>query len=199
MARSRVASWRVKAAVALYLAVLLPAYWRGYGAGNFLWLSDLALFLTAAALLLDRPALAAVAACVLPLELAWCADWISGARLLGLTGYMFDPANPLWLRALSLFHLALPPAILFLLWRHGYSRRALAWQLALVWSALLASYALTDPGMNVNWVFGPFGRTQQALPPLAWLGLELLAISLLVLLPLDVALRRVFFPPVSAA
>ncbi|MFN7133357.1 MAG: dTMP kinase, partial [Myxococcales bacterium] len=43
----------------------------------------------------------------------------------GLAGYMFDDQYPLWLRALSLFHLPLVAVLVWMLWRQGYDRRAL--------------------------------------------------------------------------
>src|SRR5205823_1773619 len=45
-----------------YVAILIPAYWRYYGLGNFLWFSDLALFITLAAVWLESPLLASMQA-----------------------------------------------------------------------------------------------------------------------------------------
>jgi hypothetical protein len=184
--------FELKIVTALFIAVLVPVYWLNYGPANFLWLSDLALFATSAAILLERPVLASIAAGIMPLEIAWCIDLLSGDRLLGLTGYMFDPAHPLFLRALSLFHVALPFAMLWLLHRFGYYRRSPAWQVPALWIVLALSYALTSPGDNINWVFGPGEAAQHAIPPLAYLALEMAAIPLFVLLPFDALLRRLF-------
>jgi len=101
----------LKAVTAAFIAVLVPVYWLNYGPENFLWLSDLALFATSAALVFESPVLAGIAVGVLPLELGWCVDLLLGGRF-GLTGYMFDPAHPIYLRGLSLFHVALPPLML---------------------------------------------------------------------------------------
>jgi len=191
---SAIPRW-LKLAAAAFVAVLVPVYWRFYGPANFLWLSDLALFATAAAIVFERPALASIAVGVLPLELAWCVDLLTGGRVLGLTDYMFDPTLPLYLRALSLFHVVLPPVMLWLLHRFGYDRRALARQVPVLWVALALSYALTDPAKNINWAFGPGPAPQHAIPPLAYLALEMAVIPVLVFLPLDRLLRRLFPAP----
>ena len=174
--------------------MLVPVYWLNYGPENFLWLSDLALFATSAALVFESPVLAGIAVGVLPLELGWCVDLLLGDRL-GLTGYMFDPAHPLYLRGLSLFHVALPPLMLWLLHRWGYDRRSLLRQLPVLWAALGLTYALTNPADNINWAFGPGTAPQNVIPPLAYLLLEMAVIPLVVLWPLDFLLRRLFPEP----
>jgi hypothetical protein len=169
------------------------AYARSYGPKNFLWLSDIALGLTTAAVITEEALPASVAAVgVLPLEIAWNIDLVSGGRLLGLAGYMFDKKLPRWLRALSLFHVALPPTLYLLLRRLGYDRRALAVQCGLTWAVLPLTYAVTDPRDNINWVFGPGARPQRHLPPLLYLGLVMLAFPLLVHWPTHLACRRLF-------
>ena len=96
-----------------FLLLVIVVYWRHSGPSNFLWLSDLGLACTVAAFVLESPLLASMPAVgILVLELAWTADFIAGGRLLGLAGYMFDASYPLYLRLLSLFHLATPPAVL---------------------------------------------------------------------------------------
>ncbi len=184
----------LKIGSAALLVLIVVAYWRIYGPGNFLWLSDIGLALTAGAMLLESPLLASMAAVgVLPLELIWTVDFLSGARLFGYTAYMYDPGFPPRVRGLSLFHLALPPAIIFLLWTLGYDERALLAQTFLTWIALVMSYRLTEPDRNVNWVFGP-GGPQEALPPPLYLGLEMLALPCLVFAPTHLLLQRLFGP-----
>ena len=129
---------------------------------------------------------------VLPLELVWTADFVAGGRLTGLAGYMFDSNLPLWLRGLSLFHVALPPTLIWLLRKFGYDGRALVLQCAVTWTVLPLSYALTSPEQNVNWVYGPGTEPQRLLPPLAYLALAMLAFPLLVHYPTHLVLRRLF-------
>ena len=171
--------------------VIGVVYARCYGASNFLWLSDIALGLTTAAVVTEKPLPASIAAVsVLPLELAWNADFVAGGRLTGLAGYMFDRKLPRWLRALSLFHVALPPTLLWLLRKFGYDRRALVIQYGITWIVLPLTYAVTDPGKNINWVFGPGARPQNRIPPLLYLGLVMIAFPLLAHLPTHLAMRR---------
>lgn len=184
----------LKIGSASLLVVIGLAYWKLYGPGNFLWLSDLALATLTLALLFESPLLASMAAVgVLPLELVWSIDFLSGARLFGYTGYMFNRRSPLAVRALSLFHLALPPVIIFLLVTLGYDERAFFWQTVLTWIALALSYRFTEPSRNINWVFGPV-RPQEALPPPLYLGLEMLALPCLVFAPAHFLFQRLFTP-----
>jgi hypothetical protein len=183
----------LKLAYGLGTPVIAANYARTYGLKNFLWLSDIALGCTTAAVLTDNRLLASMPAVgVLPLETAWTASFLSGGKLTGLAGYMFDRHIPLGRRALSLFHLALPPTILWILHRFGYDRRALALQTAVTWVVLPVTYAVTEPEKNINWVFGPGSKPQHRLPPLLYLGLEMVALPALVFLPMHRLLCRLF-------
>ena len=175
--------------------VIAAVYARRYGPDNFLWLSDIALGLTTVAVVAERPLPASIAAVgVLPLELAWNADFVGRGRLLGLAGYMFDPKLSRGLRALSLFHVALPPTLLWLLRRFGYDRRAFAIQCGITWTVLPLTYAFTDPAKNINWAFGPGARPQRHMPPLLYLALAMLAFPALVHWPAHSAMRWLFRP-----
>jgi len=183
-----------------FVIVLVPIYWRHYGPRNFLWFSDLALFALCAALWFDSALLVGMAAIgVLELEIAWSIDFLCGGRLLRLAGYMFDAGKPLYLRALSLFHLAMPPAILSMLRHRGYDRRSLRHQTAVAWLVMPVTYALTDPDKNINRVFGPGAKPQHALPPLLYLGAVMAVVPLVVYLPTHLVLARVFRPPQTSA
>lgn len=149
----------------LFIVVLVPIYWRQYGPANFLWFSDLALFISTAAMWLESPLLASTQALSVGfLETVWLVDYllylIFGIKLIGLSAYMFDSRIPRWLRNLSLFHVVLPFLVFWLVWRLGYDDRALLVQTALCWSVLLVCYFFTKPSENINWVFGP-GKGQQ--------------------------------------
>ncbi len=129
---------------------------------------------------------------VLALELAWTIDFFVGGRFIGLAAYMYDSKLPLYLRSLSLFHLALPPTLLFLLYRFGYDQRALIFQTLLTWVVLIVTYVATDPEKNINWVFGPGNKPQQLLHPLLYLGLEMVIVPICVFLPTHLLLKRFF-------
>jgi hypothetical protein len=162
-------------------------YWVHYGPKNFLWFSDIALLTTGAALWLESPLLASMMmlAVLLP-ELAWNLDFfgrlLTGRRMFGMSGYMFDARIPRPLRALSLFHVPLPAGLVWLVLRLGYDRRAWLYQSLLALVVLPVTYWLTDPAENVNWVYG-LTRPQTALRPWAYLALLIVAFSLVLYLP----------------
>lgn len=179
-----------------FVCLLVPIYWREYGPGNFLWFSDIALLFTLAALWTESAFLASMAAVgALALESLWTVDFLTGGHLVGLAAYMFDAGKPLYLRALSLFHLGLPPLLLWLLYRLGYDRRALKAQTILAWIVLPLTYLATDPERNINWVFGPGAMPQDSLPPPLYLGLLMIALPAFVYLPSHWALQRFFARP----
>lgn len=172
---------------------IAAVYARTYGPKNFLWLSDIALATTTVAVITENRLLASMPAVgVLPLELAWTVDFLAGGKILHLAHYMFDKEIPAGRRALSLFHLALPPTMLWLVRRLGYDRRAFAWQTALTVAVLPLTYAVTEPEKNINWTFGPGNRPQRRLPPLLYLALEMVAIPALVMWPTHKLLSRFF-------
>lgn len=180
-----------------FVAVLVPIYWRHYGPANFLWFSDIAQFLLIPALWLESPLLASVIALAIMLpELAWNLDFfgrlVTGRALLGLSDYMFDRANPRFIRALSLFHVALPPLIVWLVYRLGYDRRALLWQTVLAAVVLPVSYAVSDPRENVNWVYGFGSKRQTRIPGPAFVVVQLLLFVLVLYLPVHLLLGRLF-------
>jgi hypothetical protein len=190
--RGRIPLW-IKVLYTLFLLVLVPVYWREYGPTNFLWASDIALFVVFVAIWLENPLLVSMMAIgVLPFELAWTVDFLAGARVIGMASYMFDPDLPLYLRALSLYHVALPPVMIFLLYRLGYDRRALLAQTLLVWVVLPVTFLVTAPADNINLVFGLGREPQTSIHPLLYLGLEMVLLPVVVCLPAHLLLRRLF-------
>lgn len=191
-ARGRVPLW-LKILYSLFLCVLVPIYWHHYGAANFLWASDIALFVVLAALWSESALLNSMMAIgVLPFEMAWTLDFLTGPHLLGMVSYMYEPERPLYLRGLSLFHVLLALLIVFLLHRLGYDRRAFAAQTLLIWLVLPLTYLVSEPAANVNLVFGPGRSAQTALHPLLYLGLEMILVPVAVCLPAHLLLRRLF-------
>lgn len=191
----------LKLAYTLFVAVLVPVYWAHYGLRNFLWFSDIALLTTAAALWWESPLLAGmmVLAIALP-EGVWNADFwarlLTGRHLgVGLSDYMFDRRAPRYLRALSLFHVGLPILLLWLVHRLGYDRRAWAAQSLVALLVFPLTRALTAPGENVNWVYGPGGRVQRRLPAWVYVGLLMVLFPLAVYAPTHWMLRVLVPPP----
>jgi hypothetical protein len=172
----------LKLAYTAMTAVVLVIYWRKYGPANFLWFSDIALIGSTLALWLESSLIASTLAVgVLLPELLWNLSYfgrlLTGKRITGLTDYMFDTERPLWLRALSLFHVPLSVVLLWLVWRLGYDPRALPIMLGLAWVVLPVCYFFTDPYKNINWVVGPGGEgVRTRMHPLAYLALLMLAV-----------------------
>src|SRR5688500_17026738 len=162
------------------VAVILPVYALRYGWRNYLWFSDIALVVTGVALWLESALLASMMAVgVLLPELLWSVSFLGrllfGVRASDLAGYMFDPAKPRYLRALSLFHLVLPVALLWTLARLGYDSRALVAQTVLAWIVLPVTYAVVRPhDENINWVYG-LGARQSRVSARTYLALLMLA------------------------
>lgn len=179
------------------VAIIVPVYAVRYGWRNFLWFSDIALVATTVALWLESALIASMMAVgVLLPELLWSVSFLGrllfGIRVSDLAGYMFDPAKPRYLRALSLFHVALPLTLLWMLAGLGYDARALAAQTALAWIVLPVTYAVVRPhDENINWVYGP-GARQKRLSPRTYLALLMLAFPAIVYLPTHFALKAWF-------
>ena len=187
----------LKIAVTLYVAILVVVYARRWGWANFLWFSDLALIATVPALWLESPLLASLIALTIVLpDGLWIVSYLvqlaTGRRVIGLADYMFDASKPRWLRALSLFHLWLPPLALWMVWRLGYVHDALHPMLVFSWTVLVVCYAFTKPDDNVNWVYGFAGRPQSKRHPLLQLALTMIAFAALVIVPTHVALMLLF-------
>jgi hypothetical protein len=189
----------VKLSYTVFAAVTVAIYAKKYPLWNFLWFSDIALIATVPALWLENSLLASMmlVSVLLP-EVLWNGAFfvrlVTGTRLFGLTDYMFDASKPRYLRAISLvFHVLLPPLLLWMAYRLGYDPRALLAQTVLAWIVLPLSYGLGDPKVeNLNWVFGWTAVQQTRIPPLAYLGLVMIAFPLLIYLPTHLLLQRLF-------
>ena len=187
----------LKIGYTLFVCVVTPIYWRQYGPANFLWFSDIALLAMVPALWLENALLASMMALsILFLELVWNADfWIrlvTGKSLVSLSAYMFDPNIPLFIRGLSLFHVALPILVVWLLYRLGYDRRALLWQTMVALVVMPISYLLTNPRENINWVYGLGEKPQPIMPEWLFVLSLMIGIPLLVYLPMHFLLGRIF-------
>lgn len=180
-----------------FVCMLVPVYWRRYGPSNFLWFSDIALLVTVPALWLESPMLASMMAlAVLLPELAWNFDFfvrlLIGSTPIGLSSYMFDRSISRFLRALSLFHVALPLLLLWMVHRLGYDGRALIAQSLLAMIVLPLSYWAAGPEKNINWVYGFGERPQTRLPPLWFLAFLMLMFPPVIYLPTHFILDRLF-------
>ncbi len=173
----------VKVGFTGFMALLVPYYWSTYGATNFIYFCDIALFLTLIAVWTQRSLYASMAAVgICAVQVLWQIDFVAnlvGWKLTGLTDYMFDPEIPLFARFLSFFHFWLPILVIYLVSRLGYDKRALVAWTTVAWIAILVSYFfLPAPGdvlefanqpVNVNYVYGVGTEKQTMMPQWMWM------------------------------
>lgn len=186
-----------------FILCMLPTYWHYHGASNLLWGSDIGIIAMLFAVLLRSRAIASVMAVSLLVgEFAWNIDFL-GRLFFGVdavpgpgTAYMWDASQPLWLRLISLFHVALPVLLLWGIHRFGYERRALLWGTLFAWVILPISYFI-GPEKNINWTYGFGGEPQTWMPQPVYLGVIMVLFPLCVFLPTHQVLRRIF-PPTPA-
>lgn len=178
-------------ALTLFTIVFIAVYWKEYGPQNFLWMSDIALFLTMGALWFESPFL--ISLCMvsfLPIELMWNIDFFIdltlGKNITGTAHYMFEKKYTLFIRSLSLFHVILAPIWLWLTISWGYDARAIIYAIPMIWIIFLATYFCTKPNPenNINWVYMPVIRGWQRVSQTMWLILLLIGYPLLVCLPI---------------
>lgn len=193
----------IKLAYSAFMAVLIPVYWAHYGPTNFLYFCDMALLLTLAGVWLESPLLVSMPAVgILAPQILWVADFLAnlfGVPITGLTDYMFNAQSPALLRGLSLFHGWLPFLLVYLVWRLGYDRRAMAAWTGLAWALMLTAFFLlpaprANAGLtpvNVNYVFGLSETAPQNwMPGWAWLLTLMAGLPLLLFAPAHLALSR---------
>ena len=184
----------------MWFLIWLPAYWRTWGAANFLHLCDIAMILACvgvwsnSALLISSQAVSA-----LLVGMVWALDagstFFLGRHLLGGTEYLFDTSYPLWVRLLTLFHAALPVLLLWALRQVGYDRRGWALQSAIALPVFVAS-RFTSPAQEHQFcvhrpVLPPgVGSSAQFTFVTSWLFMVLV-----VYLPTHLLLKWLFPPP----
>lgn len=181
----------------IFLLILIPVYYKHRGLANFLWFSDLALLGSGLALWLESSFIASVLTItVLVPEIFWNIEYflrvITRKRILGLTDYMFDKSKPGYLRGLSLYHIALPVVLIYLLIKLGYDPMAIYYQPFFAWIVLLLSYFFTAPDRNINFVFGIGSKPQKKISrPLYFLSI-LLLFPVVVFIPTHFLLSLIF-------
>lgn len=186
----------LKLAYTLFAVVTVIVYARKYPAENFLWFSDVALILTVAALWLESSLIASMMAlAILIPDVVWIVSYFgrlaTGRRISGLTDYMFDPAKPRYLRALSLFHVFLPVLLVWMVANLGYAATAFPAQSLLAWTVLLLTYRFADPKLNVNWV-RRLGGLRTPGNPRVYLVFLMAGFPLVIYLPTHLVLMALF-------
>ncbi len=138
-----------------FFVVWVPTYWIYWSPADFLYLCNLAVILTFAGLWLEnRLLLSSQAVSTVVIGTLWALDVAWGAAAhgrapIGGTEYMWNASYPLWLRALSFDHLAVPVTTLWAIRKAGYDRRAWGFQSGLAAVALVASRVVA-PELNLN-------------------------------------------------
>jgi hypothetical protein len=192
MAGMRVPLW-LKIGWSLWVLAWMPVYWHQYGLQNFLYFCDFGNLLIAAGLWLESPLIFSWQACGLLLfQTLYIVDLIgavvSGLHVIGGTEYMFDPQLPLAVRLLSLFHIVVPPLLLWAIWRLGYDGRGWKYQTVTAWIVVPINY-FWRPQYDVNWARGPFFHEQHVVPGMVYLLTYLLVVPLVVYWPTHLVLR----------
>ncbi len=148
-------------AAAGFLAFYLPAYAVAYGIANFLFLCNLSVILGAIGIWTGhRVLVSSQAVAILLVGTAWTLDvatrLVFGVHWIGGTEYMWDPQWPLVTRLLSLYHVALPLALVAVLRRIGYDSRGYWLQSAIAIAGVSAG-RFFGPHANINYAFAdPF-------------------------------------------
>ena len=190
-ANSTIPLW-LKVAWTACLVVWAPLYWRQYGAQNFLYFCDLGNFLIAAGLWLEsRLILSWQTVGLLVFQSLYALDLIGavlfGHHMIGGTEYMFDRNVPLFVRLLGLYHLVVPPLLLWSVRRLGYDDHAWKWQTLTCWVLVPINF-FWRPEYNVNWARG-LGHEQHVVPGWLYLAAYLIVVPVVVYWPTHWALR----------
>jgi len=188
----RVPLW-LKVGWTVWVLAWVPFYWKQYGAQTFFYFCDLGNFFIAIALWMESALIFSWQATgLLVFQTLYTVDLISAfffrKHIIGGTEYMFDATVPLFVRLLSLFHVVMPPLLLWAIWRLGYDKRGWKYQTAMAWVVVPINY-FWRPEDDVNWARGLFFREQHVVPGLLYLLAYLLVVPLMVYFPTHLGLQ----------
>jgi hypothetical protein len=183
----------------VWLLFWFVTYWIVWGPRTFAYLCDIAVILTCIGLWTNSALLiSSQAVSSLIVDAMWAVDagWRAafGRHVFGGTEYLFNPAHPLWIRLLSLYHVAWPVLLLWALHREGYDRRGWKLQAGVVTVAFVAA-RFTPAAQNINFAYRlpvvnrPFG------PAPVHVAVSILFMIFVVYWPTHWALRKLFPPP----
>ncbi|MEM7281171.1 MAG: membrane-associated protein [Pseudomonadota bacterium] len=196
LASNLVPLWLKVTWTAMVFAIVL-IYWRYRGPANFLWFSDIAFLGLVPGLWLESGFIISMMACmVIVPETLWSVSYFGRLlhlpKVTGLADYMFEEQSPLWLRAVSLFHVPLLAVIIWGPWRLGYDPGVLPWVVLISWIVLLLTRCLTDSERNINHVYRfPFSAGAD-LAPVKHMLVLMIGLPLLLQLPGHLVLWLMF-------
>jgi hypothetical protein len=186
-----------RVAFTVWMAVWVSIILSNQGPQNFFWLCNMAQFLVLYGVWTgNRLILSSQAGMVTIVGTAWTLDFTAGLLAggnspLGFTAYMFSNELSLIARSSSLYHVGVPPFLIWLLWHVGHDRRG-PWLQCLIGAAgILGGWLFTEPYRNLNWVYEPLGMQQVWMPTPAFVGLLLVLYPLILFFPGDRFVRFV--------
>lgn len=187
----------IKYFLTAFILVLLPTYYLSYGPYNFLWFSDIGLFLILFSLWYRSALLISMSAIItMFIEAFWIFDYfytlLVGVNLLGIAGYMFDENLNIYLRGLSLFHIFLPIMQIKYMRAWGYDSNALLYGITLYWLTLITCYAITPMQSNINWVHMADVKNWQDVTPILWMSMLMFLYPLIVMAPKSYCFNKIF-------
>ena len=192
----------VKIVWSAFVLVWAPLYGHQYGVQNFLFYCDLGNLLITLGLWLESPLILSWQAVGLLVFQTLYAIDLLGALVLrrhafGGTEYMFDPAIPLLVRALGLYHIAVPILLLWAVGRIGYDSRGWQWQIVLMAIVVPINF-FWRPQDNVNFARG-IGHEQHLISAWLYLAGYLILVPIVVYWPTHLLLRRLYQPATGPA
>jgi hypothetical protein len=179
-----------------WLLVWTPVYWRAWGWQNFFHFCDIAVILGCLGIIAGNRLLISsqCVAAIVP-QAIWCFEicWrlATGKVFFGGAEYMWDASVPVFVRMLSLFHVALPIVLVYAVARVRYDRRGFPLQIAIAAGTVVISRAF-GPALNLNYAFVEplFHRTWGS--AVVHLAAVLAFISTIFYLPVHLLLAKFF-------
>lgn len=176
-----------------WVVIWAPVYFRQYGAQNFLFYCDIGNILITVGLWAEsRLIVSWQAVSLLVFQSLYAIDLIGTFvfkhHAIGGTEYMFDPKIPVLVRVLGLYHIAVPPLLLWLVRRLGCDQSAWKWATLESWVVVPISF-FWRPEYNVNFARG-IGHEQHSMAPWIYLTGYLIVVPLVIYWPTQLALNR---------
>lgn len=157
----------IKLAYTALVLIVILVYWKSWGPKNFLWFSDVAFFGLAVALWIKSPLIASIMIVMTILvEVAWHVDLlinlVVGKSPFGITDYMRNDDQPLFVRLLSMFHTPMLVLMIYLLAIWGYIPEGFYYAMMLAVLVFFLTW-LAKPQENINWIYGFKGINRKSL------------------------------------